>query len=114
MADLQLVQEFATISDLHAQFVSKVTSALTEVALEVRQNPANPMDAENSALQRWAVRVLPDPRAEALRMLPTLAVMANNAGRINEDGSVDASDELIKTTVTALAPIFSGYIAEVV
>ena len=114
MASLKMVDEFVREPDLHSEFITQVSAALVEEALDIRQNPANPMDAEGSSLQSWAVRVLPNPRAEAVRMLPTLAVMANNAGLISEEGVVSATDAQIRTTVGNLSAIFSGYIAPVV
>ena len=113
MADLKKTWLFSRKSEKHADFQARVETALVEVALNIRQNPANPMTNEGRTLQSWAVRVLPDPEREAVRMMPTLSVMANDAGLIDNNGNITATDTQIRNTVLALAPVFSGYIAEV-
>jgi hypothetical protein len=111
MAALDGVYTFFENADAHASFLHRVEVALYEKALDLRENPpASPLAAVDTARQLWAMRILDNPIVEARRFLPGMSIKANNAGFINDQGVLTATDAQIRTTVAALITVYSGYI----
>lgn len=114
MADLATVHLFSSSADAHADFLARVRVALFEEAVSTRETiPASPT-AEEVALQEFAIRIFNDPVEEAKRMLPALAVKANNAGLIANDGTISATDAQVRSTVAGLMTEFSRYVPDAV
>ena len=114
MADLQAVMTFINNADAHLVFVDRVTVAVYEEALTLRETPAVPMTDEGYAAQEWALRVFGNPRVEALRMLPALTIKANDAALIDAQGEIDVTDAQVRSTVAALVGEYSTYIPAVI
>jgi len=115
-------QSYATVAtffenaDAYAAFLKRVTARLVEWAIDERENvPASPSGAE-AARQALAVRVLTGSRgatAEAIRLLPALAIKANAAELIDATGEVNATDAQILTTIDdAFIDLHAGYVPE--
>ena len=104
MADLEKVYLFFDSGDHYHEFLHRVGVALVEKALDVRADPEpNPVTGVWVARQHWAGRVLGGSfsvMGEAKKMLPALAVIANDAGLIDDDGFIDATDTQIRGTIT--------------
>lgn len=115
MADLATVHLFFSNADAYSAFLARVEAAIVEKALTLRAETApDPVTAAWAARQSWAVTVLSSTPAlvnQAKRMLPALAVTANDAGLIDEDGFIDATDAQIRATVTdAFVDWHAGYV----
>jgi len=114
MADLLTIATFFQNADACSAFRYRVAAALVAYAKDERENcPASPTAAE-VARQEYCALIL-NGRAGALaaadQMLPTLAVVANGAGLIDENGSISATDQQITGIVTdALVDVFAGYV----
>ena len=118
MADLSTVHLFFDNADAYSAFLARVEVAIVEKAVELRGEDApEPVTGEWAARQAWAVSVFANTaslQAQARRMLPALAVKANDAGLIDEDGEIDATDEQIRGTITdAFVDLHVGYVQEV-
>lgn len=113
MADLITVYTFFQNADSHAEFLHRVEAAVVEAALDVRvETEPSPMTETFRARQRWAVRALSGPTMEAKRMLPGLAIKANDAELISEVGVLSATDTQIRSTVAGLVDDYSDYVPE--
>jgi hypothetical protein len=113
MASLQIVNGFIESRDAHAVFLKRVTTAILREAVELRENiPASPASAQDVARQRWAQRAIVSPGVEAARMLPVLALKANDVGFLNDQGVVTATDNQIQTVVGNLVDVFSDYVPD--
>jgi hypothetical protein len=117
MADLSHVQTFWQNADAHAAFLHRVTAALVKKALDVRvEDTPDPVTGAWVARQQWAAGVLSGPTGalnKARQMLPALAVKANDAGLLGEDGSITATDQQITGILDDdWVDLFAGYIPE--
>ncbi len=118
MADLANVWNFYDNPDAYAAFLHRVEAAIVEKAMDLRDEAApNPVTAQWAARQDWAVSVLSGAAhaaAEAKAMLPGLAVKANNAGLLSEDGVLTATDaQIIATIDDDFIDLHAGYVPEV-
>ncbi len=112
MADLSTIYTFFNNADAHAAFLHRIQTALVETALAVRaENEPDPKTDRFAARQRWARDALLNPIHVAHRLLPAIAVKANDAGRIDEQGNVTASDNEIRATVLSLVDTFADYVS---
>ena len=115
MADLLNVWTFFDNADQYAEFLHRVSAALVETALDVRDEEApDPVTGGYAARQAWAVAALGGPdgaQAAAVGMLPALAVKANDGGLLDDEGNLTATDQQIRTTVAALVDALAGYYA---
>jgi hypothetical protein len=108
-ADLSNLYKFMTSGDHHAAFLHRVAAALQEWAMDARTESSG--DAQWVERQEWAVWALKNPLAAATQILPGLATIANDAGFIAADGSIDASDSQIRAAITdALVDRYAGYV----
>ena len=114
MADLHTVRVFISNGDAHARFLEDTSVAVFEEALALRENPTTPATAESEAAQRWALRVFDGPMREARRMLPALAIKANDAGLIDDNGVITYTDAQMRSVVGSLVGVFAGYVEEAV
>jgi hypothetical protein len=110
------VETFFRNADAHSAFLARVTARLVEWAVSTRAAcPASPTGAEYSR-QAFAVQVLQGQAqalARARALLPALAVKANDAGLIAEDGTITATDAQITATVDDdFVDLHAGYIPE--
>lgn len=114
MAELLNLWKFVSSADYHASFVQRVAAAVQEYAVDLRANiPAAPT-AQEAARHNWAVWALKYPLAAAVQLLPGLAVMANNAGFLNDEGEITVSDTQIRGVVDDdLIDRYAGFIPEV-
>lgn len=119
-----MAESYATVAtffenpDAFAAFLKRVSARLVEWAIDERENiPASPSAAE-AARQAFAVRVLTGANGamlEAKRLLPALAVKANAAGLIDDQGYITATDAQILATITdAFIDLHAGYVPEIV
>ena len=117
MADLIIVKRFIESGDLNSEFIKRVEVAGYEEAITIREanpDPPTTIDVKEQSRQQWALGVFANPLAEAKRMLPALAVAANNAGLIDSEGVVTATDAQIRNTVGGLVEEYIDYVAAVV
>lgn len=117
MADLITVKVFFENADAHNEFKARAATALVEWAIAERESAApNPVTGIWVARQEYAGRVLGGASAVmvlAEAMLPALAVKANDAGLISEDGEIDATDAQIRGTIDdAFVDMHAGYVPE--
>ena len=113
MADLITVWGFFDNSDAYSEFLHKVAAAVAETALDVRgEAEPDPMTESFRSRQRWAVAALGDPMGKSQDMLPALAVKANDASLLSEEGEISATDAQIRTTVAGLVDELSDYVPE--
>ena len=113
MADLSTVYTFYNNKDAHAAFLQRLQAALVQKALEVRAEiEPDPMTPQFIARQGWARDVLYHPSFWGERMLPALAVKANDLGRIDDNGEIDASDAEIRGALANLIGPYSEYLPE--
>ena len=118
MADLSTVHLFFNNADAYAMFLARVEAAIVEKAIAVRgeAEPA-PVTGAWAARQAWAVSVFASTdslQARARAMLPALAVKANDAGLIDDDGFVDATDTQIRVSIDDdFVDWHAGYVPEV-
>ncbi len=116
-ASLENVQMFWRNADAHAVFLHRVAAAIVEAAKDLRQqDPPNPITAGWQARQHWATAALngaPGALLKARQMLPALAVTANDAGLLSEDGTITATDNQIRNILSATwIDMFTGYVPE--
>lgn len=110
MADLANVWTFYENHDAHSDFLHRVAAATIETALTIREEtPPEPVTGLWAARQAWAACSLGDPLGAASNMLPGLAVKANDAGLLSEDGEITATDSQIRSTVAGIIDTYSGY-----
>ena len=117
MASLAHVQTFWDNADAHTAFLARVAAAIVETATSLRQEAApNPVTADWQARQQWAVYTLhgaPGALSRARLMLPALAVTANDAGLLSEDGEITATDNQIRGILTdTWIDMFTEYVPE--
>jgi hypothetical protein len=100
----EIVATFFENADAHAEFLKRVAARLVEWAVDERGNiPASPSAAE-VARQNFAVAVLLGSRAvmaQASKILPALAVRANDADLIDANGYITATDIQIAGVVNS-------------
>jgi hypothetical protein len=112
-ADLVTVYTFFRNADAYAAFLQRVTAAVVEAALDVRaESEPSPMTEAFRSRQRWAVSALQRPVETGRVMLPSLAVIANNAGLLSDEGEIDATDAQIRSSVAGLVDEMSDYVPE--
>lgn len=104
MADLATVKVFFENADAHNAFKARAAAALAEWAIAERGETApSPVTDIWVARQEYARSVLGGGAAGVMRvaesMLPALAVKANDAGLLAEDGEISATDTQIRGTV---------------
>ena len=103
MADLANVWKFYDNADAYTDFLHRVEAAIVQKAVALREEAApSPVTEVWRARQDWAVQVLNGPAgaaAKAKAMLPALAVKANSAGLISDQGEIDATDAQITATI---------------
>ena len=103
MADLANVWNFYDNADAYAAFLHRVEAAIVAKAIALREEAApSPVTEAWRARQSWACDVLSGPStaaAKARAMLPALAVKANSAGLISDQGEIDATDAQITATI---------------
>ncbi len=112
----EIVTRFFQNDASHEQFLRRVSARLVEWAVDERENiPASPTGAE-VARQEFAVQVLTGAEgavAQARKMLPALAIKANDAGLIDQGGSIEATDAQIRATVDdELVELHAGYVPD--
>ena len=112
---LATVKLFFSNADAYSDFLARVEAAIVAKALELRAEEApGTITGEWTARQTWAVAVLSGPAQtaqEARDLLPSLAVKANDAGLIQEDGTIEATDaQIIATIDDAFIDLHAGYI----
>jgi hypothetical protein len=110
------VQLFFSNADAHAAFLSRVTARLVEWAIAAREAaPPDPVTEAYAARMNFANAILAGQAgavAKGRAILPALAVKANAADLIDEDGYITATDAQILATVDdAFIDLHSGYIA---
>jgi hypothetical protein len=99
----ETVELFFRNVDAHAVFLARVTARLVEWAIAARQAaPPDPVTEAYAARMRYAAVVLsgqPEAIAKARALLPALAVVANAAGLLDEEGLIHVSDAHILATI---------------
>ena len=118
MADLSTVHLFFNNADAYSAFLARVETAIVEKAVELRgEAEPSPVTGAWAARQAWAVSVFANTaslQARARAMLPAMAVKANDADLIDDNGEIDATDAQIRATITdAFVDLHSGYVPEV-
>ena len=102
-ANLENIWLFFDNADAYNPFLHRVEAALVEKALALRGETApDPVTGAWAARQTWASIVLSSPgalRAKARAMLPALAVRANDAGLLSDQGTITATDTQIRATI---------------
>jgi hypothetical protein len=116
-ASLEKVWLFFDNADAYNPFLHRVEAAIVEKALALRAETApEPVTGAWAARQTWASRALSSPgqlQGVATAMLPALAVTANAAGLLSEEGTIDATDAQIRSTITdAFVDAHAGYTPE--
>lgn len=119
MADLSTVHLFFDNADAYSAFLARVETAIVEKAIDVRGEVApDPVTGKWAARQAWAVSVFANTaslQAQARRMLPALAVKANDSELIDENGEIDVTDAQIRSTIDSdLVDMHAGYVPEAV
>jgi hypothetical protein len=109
------VQLFFSNADAHAAFLARVTARLVEWAVAAREAaPPDPVTPAYTARMTFARSVLGGKDAaiaKARVLLPALAIRANAAGLIDEDGNITATDTQIQATVDdAFVDLHTSYI----
>ena len=117
MASLAHVQTFWDNADAHSAFLTRIAAALVEKAKALREeDPPNPVTAAWVARQEWANYTLqgaPGALTRARLILPALAVTANDAGLLSEDGTINATDNQIRNILTdTWIDMFTDYVPE--
>ena len=111
MADLQTVRTFFDNPDAYSAFLHRVEAALVEEALNVRaEEEPSPMNELFRARQLLAINALNQPARWARVFLPALAVKANDAGLLSEQGNITATDAQIRATVAGLFSPYCDYV----
>lgn len=114
---LETVKRFFENADAYAGFLARVEAAIVAKAMALREAAApSPVTAAWVARQNWAVSVLSGAASverQARAMLPALAVKANNAGLLVEDGTITATDQQIVVTIDDdFIDVHAGYVPE--
>jgi hypothetical protein len=109
------VELFFRNADAHAAFLARVTARLVEWAIAAREaEPPDPVTGAYAARQDFACQVLRGKDAALAKgraILPALAIKANDAGLIDEDGTITATDAQILNTIDdAFIDLHAGYI----
>lgn len=113
MADLATVRAFFDNADAYSAFLHRVEAAVVETALAIRaEEEPDPMTELFRARQRLAISALALPPSYARTFLPALAVKANGAGLMDEQGNITASDAQIRASVADLFAPYSNYVPE--
>jgi hypothetical protein len=103
-------------ADAYSAFRKRVAAALVAYAKAEREACPESPTAVEVARQNYCASILNGKTgalAVADQMLPTLAVVANGAGLIDEDGEITASDQQITGIISdALVDVFAGYVPE--
>lgn len=117
MADLITVATFFENRDAHADFRIRFAAGLVSYARQKRNSmPSSPTDVER-ARQNLCVQILSNRQSlfnVVDRMLPTIAVIANNAGFLDDQGVIAVTDQQITDFIDDnTLDLFSGYVPEV-